>query len=55
MLKEDRETLKAGLSPHFEFDDLKNTITKIRGISASERWGIERRSGRSMSGNNSMN
>ena len=41
MPKEDRESLKAGLSLHFKFDELKSTIDKIRGNPTSERRRIK--------------
>ena len=40
MLKEDQDALKAGLNLHFNFDDLKSTIEKVRGNATSERWRI---------------
>lgn len=37
MLKEDREALTAGLNFHFNFDDLKSTIEKMRANATSEQ------------------
>lgn len=45
MLKEDREALIAGLNLHFNFDDLKSTIEKIRKNATSERRRIRLRLG----------
>ena len=45
MPKEDQEILQSGLSPNFNFDDLKDTINKVRLTAESGRWRIVTPSG----------